>query len=86
MDVYSTFAAKASKYKNPINDVGVTRVYGYDNPNAFLVKRWHFVREHEMTPPSLINELSSYEQLIFKCVYASPLGKSLYHLYEFQTH
>ena len=26
MDVYTEFGAKASKYKNPINDVGVTKV------------------------------------------------------------
>ena len=30
MDCYTVRAAKASKYKNPINDVGVTQVYGYD--------------------------------------------------------
>ena len=27
-DVYTVFAAKATKYKNPINDVGVTEVFG----------------------------------------------------------
>ena len=31
MDVYTVFGAKASKYKNPINDVGVTTVWGIDN-------------------------------------------------------
>jgi len=28
MDCYTEFAAKATKYKNPINEVGVTVVYG----------------------------------------------------------
>ena len=32
MDAYSVFAAKMSKIKNPINDVGVTDVYGIDDP------------------------------------------------------
>lgn len=32
MDCYTTKAAKVSKYKNPINDVGVTLVYGMDEP------------------------------------------------------
>lgn len=30
MDCYTEKAAKVSKYKNPINDVGVMIVYGYD--------------------------------------------------------
>jgi guanylate kinase len=30
MDVYTEFGAKATKYKNPINDVGVTEVHGVD--------------------------------------------------------
>ena len=38
MDCYSTFAAKASRYKNPINDVGVTEVYGLDDP--LFICRW----------------------------------------------
>ena len=28
MDIYTEFAAKATRYKNPINEVGVTKVYG----------------------------------------------------------
>lgn len=38
MDCYTEHAAKASKYKNPINDVGVTVVYGYDNPQGLVKK------------------------------------------------
>ena len=32
MDVYTEWAAKASKYKNPVNEVGVTRLYGVSDP------------------------------------------------------
>ncbi len=41
MDVYTVFGAKASKYKNPINDVGVTEVYGMDDPEIVLRKTKH---------------------------------------------
>ena len=40
MDAYSVFAAKMSKIKNPINDVGVSDVYGIDEPEA-LIKILH---------------------------------------------
>jgi hypothetical protein len=36
LDVYTVFGAKASKYKNPINDVGVTTVWGLDDINLVL--------------------------------------------------
>lgn len=39
MDCYTTFAAKASKIKNPINDVGMTTVYGIDDPK--ILERVH---------------------------------------------
>ena len=32
VDCYTSFAAKMSKYKNPVNDVGVSTVYGTDTP------------------------------------------------------
>ena len=36
LDVYTVFGAKASKYKNPINDVGVTTVWGIDDINLVI--------------------------------------------------
>lgn len=63
MDVYTTFGAKASKYKNPINDVGVTKVYGIDNPE-FAVKNEgiKFIKEHTMTPKVLVDELKGFDK------------------------
>ena len=80
MDCYTTFAAKATKYKNPINDVGVTTVYGMDDPNAFP----GFVRELEMTPGDLIGQLSGMERKIFRSVFAGSFSKKLYRLYEYK--
>lgn len=35
---YTEFAAKASKYKNPINEVGVSKVYGLDQPKVLVAE------------------------------------------------
>ena len=80
MDCYTTFAAKATKYKNPINEVGVTTVYGMDDPNVLP----GFLREHEMTPEDLIVQLHGLEQKIFRHVFAGSFSKKLYRLYEYQ--
>ena len=80
MDCYTTFAAKATKYKNPINDVGVTTVYGMDDPNAIL----GFIREHEMTPDDLIGQLHGLERRIFCRVFAGSFSKKLYRMYEYE--
>jgi O-methyltransferase involved in polyketide biosynthesis len=38
VDAYTSFAAKMSKRRNPINDVGVINVYGIDNPQDYQIK------------------------------------------------
>ena len=80
MDCYTTFAAKASKYRNPINDVGVTHVYGMDDPTCLE----GFYREHDMTPADLIDQLQGLERKIFKTLYASGVAKKMYRLYEYR--
>ena len=84
MDCYTTFAAKMSKYKNPINDVGVTVVYGIDDPLLLQSDALRFVAEHEMTPAHYINQLHGAQKGIFSTVYAGKLSKKLYRLYEFK--
>ena len=83
MDCYSVFAAKMSKYKNPINDVGVTTVYGIDNPKILESENLAFVKEHNILPEKYIEELKGFEKFIFKKLYASTFAKKLYKLYEF---
>lgn len=83
-DFYSEKAAKLSKYKNPINEVGVTEVYGLDAPLKLTTgTSLEFVKEHDMTPDSLINELEGIEKFIFKNLYAGKTAKSLYRIYEY---
>jgi len=84
MDCYTVFAAKVSKYKNPINDVGVTKVYGIDDPKLLgNDTKVSFVKEHEMTPEYLINELKGMEKIIFKKIFAGEMSKKMYRLYEY---
>ena len=86
MDCYTVFAAKASKYKNPVNDVGVTMLHGIDDPKILekdtgLV----YIREHDPTPDKFIDELSGMERVIFKKLFAGRLAKKIYRLYEYKS-
>lgn len=85
MDCYTEFAARASKYKNPVNEVGVTTVHGLDDP-ADLTQGTSltFVAEHCMTPENMICQLPALEQGIFRHVFAGRLARKLYRLYEYR--
>ena len=84
IDCYTELAAKMSRYKNPINDVGVTQVYGIDDPKVFTGEGFAFVKEHEMTPEGYINQLVGMERAIFKKLYAGKMSKKLYKMYEYK--
>lgn len=83
-DVYTVFAAKATKYKNPINDVGVTEVYGIDSPEALETEEIRFKAEHSMTPPKLVNMLQGFERSFFNACFAGKATKKIYRLFEFE--
>lgn len=85
IDVYSVLAAKISKYKNPIGDVGVTKVYGIDNPKELMDGTGlSFVQNLNMTPNDLINELHRFEKIFFRLMFAGGFSKKLYRLYEYK--
>lgn len=84
MDCYSELAARMSKIKNPVNDVGVTRVYGLDHPEALERSGFIFVREHPMTPQGYIDQLHGTEKAIFRKLYAGKMSEKLYRLYEYR--
>ena len=83
VDCYTPFAAKMSKYRNPVNGVGVTKVYGVDNPQAYQNDNFTFVKEHTMTPQKYIYELKGFEKFVFAKLYAGGLSKKLYRLFEY---
>ena len=82
-DSYSVLAAKLSKYRNPINTVGVTEVYGTDDPKAFETHTLRFIKEHDTTPEIYLGELHGFEKKIFKKLYAGNFSKKLYRLFEY---
>ena len=86
VDAYTVFAAKATKYKNPINDVGVTQVYGFDDPRELENGTgFSYVREHDMTPEAMIRSLSSWEQILFRKLFAGKTARKFYRLYEYRS-
>ena len=85
MDCYTKRAAKASRYKNPVNDVGVRLLYGYDDPRELAnASGLHFDGERCMTPQAYINKLTKSEKFIFQRLFAGKFAKSLYRMYEFE--
>lgn len=85
MDCYTVFAAKASKYKNPVNSVGVTTLYGLDDPKELESAGLQLVKEWELTPAHLIMQLTGMERMIFQKLYAGSMAKKLYRMYEFSS-
>lgn len=86
MDSYTSFAAKASKYKNPINTVGVTQVHGFDDPREMETGTgFTFHAEQDMNPEDLVRQLPKKDRAVFRLVYGGSLAKKLYRLYEYRT-
>ena len=83
VDCYTSFAAKMSKRRNPINDVGVTEVYGIDDPEVYQNDKFTFTKEHVMIPQKYIDELKGFERFIFAKLYAGGFSKKLYRLFEY---
>lgn len=84
VDCYTCFAAKMSKRRNPVKDVGVTKVYGIDEPKVLEKEDFSYVQEHTMIPEKYVKELKGLEKLIFGKLYAGGFSKKLYRLYEYR--
>ena len=84
VDCYTSFAAKMSKRRNPINDVGVTEIYGIDGPQGYQSEKIAFVKEYTMIPQKYIDELKGMERIIFARLYAGGFSKKLYRLFEYK--
>ncbi len=84
VDCYTSFAAKMSKHRNPINDVGVTEVYGIDEPQDYQSEKLAFAKERTMIPQKYIDELKGFERFVFANLYAGSFSKKLYRLFEYR--
>lgn len=83
LDVYTVFGAKASKYKNPINDVGVTSVWGLDDINLVLAgTQFKCDAEHSLTPDNLVKQLPPFDRGFFKFLFTGSFYRKIYRLYE----
>ncbi len=83
MDVYTVLGAKASKYKNPVNDVGVTALYGIKDISEILDGTGIRLKdEHSFTPAYLVKELKPYERALFRVLFADSIYRRIYRLYE----
>ena len=83
MDVYTNFGVKASKYKNPVNDVGVTKLYGIDEVQVVLGDLPLYLKaEHTFTPEHLVNELKPLDKWFFKMLFTGKMYRRIYRLYE----
>lgn len=82
-DFYTEFGAKMSKYKNPVNDVGVTKLYGVDDLEGVIGGLGlRVVREHSFTPAALVNELPARDRTVFKILFTGRLYGKFYRLME----
>ena len=83
MDIYTEFAAKASKYKNPVNDVGVTQLYGIDDIGSILAGLdLRLIKEHSLTPVELVDQLKPFDKAFFRFMFTGSLYRKLYRLLE----
>ena len=84
LDSYTVFAARATRYKNPIHAVGVRQVCGLEDPRDLEAGTGiTFQQEHTMTPDWLIDQLPEKERWIFRKLFAGKLAQKIYRLYEF---
>lgn len=83
-DFYSVFAAKMSKYKNPVKEVGVSAVYGMDDAKSLEQDGIAVVCQHDMTPARYINQLKGMEKWLWGKLYAGKTARGLYRLYEYK--
>ena len=85
-DFYTEFGAKASRFKNPVNEVGVTQLYGIDDPAKILQGlRLHVQKEYSFTPARLIDELTPVERIIFRQLFTGGMYRRIYRLFSFTT-
>ena len=85
MDVYTKFGAKASKYKNPVNDVGVVTLWEIDNVQDVLVNtEIKFIKEHSFTPANLVDELKAFDRAFFNMMFTGSFYGKVYRLLELE--
>ena len=83
-DAYTNKAVKASKYKNPVNQMNAEIKYGIDNYEEFLKynNKLEYVSSHVIRKKD--NELKGLTKMIFNNLYCGKISEGLYKIYEFK--
>ncbi len=82
-DAYSKKGVKASKIKNPVNQMDAKVKYGIDNENEFLSlnKNLEYIATHLIKKED--NNLHGLTKLVFNNLYCGKISQSIYKIYEF---
>ena len=82
-DAYSKRGVRASKIKNPVNQVGAKIKYGFNKESEFLAMNdnlehyaTHLIKKNE-------NNLKGWTKFIFNNLYCGKVSQSIYKIYEF---
>lgn len=83
-DAYSQKAVKASKYKNPVNQMNANIKWGMDNPDEFikLNENLEFIREDVIKYKE--SNLKGITKIIFENLYCGKISERYYKVYEFK--
>ena len=83
-DAYTNKAVKASKLKNPVNQMNASIKYGIDNYKEFLKynNKLEYVSSHVIRKKD--NNLKGLTKLIFNNLYCGKISEKLYRIYEFR--
>ena len=84
MDFYTPFGAKMSRRRNPANTVGVSEVFGIEQPEAVGAGVFASAAAREMTPKKYIDELKGGERFLFRTLYAGGVSKRIYRIFEYK--
>lgn len=83
-DAYSKKGVKASKIKNPVNQMNARIIYGIDKPEEFLLlnENLDHIATHIIKKDD--NNLHGLTKFIFNNLYCGKISQSLYKVYEFK--
>lgn len=85
LDAYSTFAQKVGQKRNPIQSVNAQASFGMDDGSILETDRIHLVSQDDLCSKQYIQQLTTWEQIIFKWIYTNKWTSKLYQLYIYRT-
>jgi len=81
-DAYSPFAAKMSKYKNPINAVDAKIDFAMSDPHLLETDNIRCVLNNDIILPEYVNKLKGIDKIRFK--FMGNFGKNMYRIFGYE--